>query len=432
MFRLLLTMLFTIYVGTDIFSMSYLASEYKDEDKIKLTVADQKKLGKADKEIQKSIQLKQLADKMYSDNAAKQSDLSAEESEKLNNKALEKQTEALKIQQSADETKYNVYSSKIAEFWNKYKGDPGELINAESSENSGKLNYQSAQDQFKEVDENKDKLVAYSKLSSASDLLSKAVENVKNAFEVYSNISLSVSAKSTHRDQPIEKSMRDTIKTYDKQIPVSANNETENVTNSSSDIYHAVNVGENMTDKFNKFLKEYFPNDFDKYIYNFSLVRNSDIDSVKVAWEKYLQREKNKNNLNGEFQVNEHINKADNSKSKVVSNSGLRIVPTKNIRESGKQKNTDNYKNKIFKTFSDRVFTFKVQIVACRVPLNSEFLKEIYSGLEQFEELYENEWYKYSIGQFNTYESAGQLRDKCGVKGAFIIGYLNGKKIKLD
>ena len=224
MFRLLLTMLFTIYVGTDIFSMSYLASEYKDEDKIKLTVADQKKLGKADKEIQKSIQLKQLADKMYSDNAAKQSDLSAEESEKLNNKALEKQTEALKIQQSADETKYNVYSSKIAEFWNKYKGDPGELINAESSENSGKLNYQSAQDQFKEVDENKDKLVAYSKLSSASDLLSKAVENVKNAFEVYSNISLSVSAKSTHRDQPIEKSMRDTIKTYGKQIPVSANN----------------------------------------------------------------------------------------------------------------------------------------------------------------------------------------------------------------
>lgn len=73
--------------------------------------------------------------------------------------------------------------------------------------------------------------------------------------------------------------------------------------------------------------------------------------------------------------------------------------------------------------------TYRVQIAASRVPLNNDALSGIYRGTEQPVENYEDEWYKYSIGYFPSYESARQFRDQCSVQGAFIVAFVNGNKI---
>jgi len=74
---------------------------------------------------------------------------------------------------------------------------------------------------------------------------------------------------------------------------------------------------------------------------------------------------------------------------------------------------------------------FKVQIAAHTVPLTEEYLRIIYKGGMKIDMIYEEGWYKYSIGRFKTYEEATKALHECKVKKAFIVPYLDGKKITI-
>jgi hypothetical protein len=45
--------------------------------------------------------------------------------------------------------------------------------------------------------------------------------------------------------------------------------------------------------------------------------------------------------------------------------------------------------------------------------------------------LNEENWYKYAIGEYSTYNAARQLRDQSNIPGVFVIAYYNGKRIKI-
>ena len=74
---------------------------------------------------------------------------------------------------------------------------------------------------------------------------------------------------------------------------------------------------------------------------------------------------------------------------------------------------------------------FKVQIAAHTVPLTEEYLRTIYLGGMQIDMIYEEEWYKYSIGRYKTLEEATETLEKCNVKKAFIVPYQEGKKLTI-
>jgi len=74
---------------------------------------------------------------------------------------------------------------------------------------------------------------------------------------------------------------------------------------------------------------------------------------------------------------------------------------------------------------------FKVQIAAHTVPLTEEYLRTIYLGGMQIDMIYEEEWYKYSIGRYKTLEEATETLEECNVKKAFVIAYQEGKKLTI-
>jgi hypothetical protein len=74
---------------------------------------------------------------------------------------------------------------------------------------------------------------------------------------------------------------------------------------------------------------------------------------------------------------------------------------------------------------------FKVQIAAHTVPLTEEYLRTIYLGGMQIDMIYEEEWYKYSIGRYKTLEEATETLEECNVKKAFIVPYQEGKKLTI-
>jgi hypothetical protein len=75
---------------------------------------------------------------------------------------------------------------------------------------------------------------------------------------------------------------------------------------------------------------------------------------------------------------------------------------------------------------------FKVQIAAHTVPLSEEYLRTIYLGGMPIDMIYEEEWYKYSIGRFKTLEEATETLEECNVKKAFITAYQGGKKLTIQ
>ena len=74
---------------------------------------------------------------------------------------------------------------------------------------------------------------------------------------------------------------------------------------------------------------------------------------------------------------------------------------------------------------------YKVQIAASKVELKNEHLKNIYNGNYKVEMIIEEGMFKYQIVAGNSFKEALSIRKECGVRGAFIVPYSNGKKISL-
>jgi outer membrane protein OmpA-like peptidoglycan-associated protein len=80
---------------------------------------------------------------------------------------------------------------------------------------------------------------------------------------------------------------------------------------------------------------------------------------------------------------------------------------------------------------SNDAIKFRVQIAASRIPLIDQALAERYTGRNNIFMFQEEGWFKYAIGEYNSYFEAKKLLKQCGVKDAFIASYLGSKKIPL-
>ena len=72
---------------------------------------------------------------------------------------------------------------------------------------------------------------------------------------------------------------------------------------------------------------------------------------------------------------------------------------------------------------------YKVQILASRKPARNKELKRKYSGPLKITKFEEDHWHKYSIGEFSSYKEAKECLIDCNVNDAFIIAYVNRKKV---
>ncbi len=74
---------------------------------------------------------------------------------------------------------------------------------------------------------------------------------------------------------------------------------------------------------------------------------------------------------------------------------------------------------------------FRVQVGAHVSPFTEAGIKTFYKGDEKVLEIYENGWYKYQIGKFDSYEAAHELLKSTNVERAFVVAYQDGKKLTI-
>jgi hypothetical protein len=94
----------------------------------------------------------------------------------------------------------------------------------------------------------------------------------------------------------------------------------------------------------------------------------------------------------------------------------------------------NNNNNSAQQEIEDEIPTiiFKVQIAAHTTTISNDELKLIYQGKFNIDMIYEDGWYKYSIGAFkDDYIQAQNLLRNAKVGKAFVVAYQNGKKLKI-
>jgi len=75
---------------------------------------------------------------------------------------------------------------------------------------------------------------------------------------------------------------------------------------------------------------------------------------------------------------------------------------------------------------------FKVQIAAHIKPISDAEVRAIYNGKERVNVVFEDNWYKYQMGPYDKYTEAKQVLNATPVKNAFIVPYLDGKKLTIE
>lgn len=75
---------------------------------------------------------------------------------------------------------------------------------------------------------------------------------------------------------------------------------------------------------------------------------------------------------------------------------------------------------------------FMVQIAAHTVKMDESYIREnIYFGNLPIKELYDDNWYKYSIGEFDNFNDANALLKSSRVAKSFVVAYQDGKKLTI-
>ena len=75
---------------------------------------------------------------------------------------------------------------------------------------------------------------------------------------------------------------------------------------------------------------------------------------------------------------------------------------------------------------------YHVQIAALKNNINHKILEEIIEKDFKIKEIYESGFHKYYIGDFYSLEIANMFKEYCGITGAFVVPFYNGKKITLS
>ncbi len=75
--------------------------------------------------------------------------------------------------------------------------------------------------------------------------------------------------------------------------------------------------------------------------------------------------------------------------------------------------------------------TYKIQIAASKLEMRESELKKLYRGKAVVVRSYDGEWYRYTIGDYESIEDAIYFKDRSGVEKAFVVSFENDVRNKI-
>ena len=338
----------------------------------------------------------------------------------------------------AAELKYEILSKNLKICWSKYKGDP-KAIEWLSAAQSNSYNSLIKADAIREKADMELRISAKLPMLKMAESLEKEAEfQMEKVLFVLQNLPVDpikewlISADTTNPLIARTVIIKDSL---NKLIP-------ENQLNAGlvkdTSLYSLLHITEQQVDLFNDFLLQKFPNQVENFVINFEQMTPAKIDSLQEEWNnfelaQYVTSDTSFANAisrkNSPIQSLAKILKdARNKRLQIVNlrESQNKNTPAKGQKEPDRLPSTNNNAST-----SQPDFFYRVQIAASRDELTRQEMKRRWEHPEKILVSYEDDWYKYTLGSFSDYRSARELKDGCQIKGAFVVAYLNGKRIKI-
>lgn len=381
------------------------SQQFTDELIAKLPKQYQYKILKAETFTKKGMSFLEKGGEAPSEQTLADTTLSEKEEDKIDNYYINR-IKATYCFRDANGIMYNVLDKFIREFWEKFKGDKeslGILIKIENAAYDSLL----MADGLRAKAENEEMLIDKVPLVAHAEIIeAKAIFKLEKVLYAYMNWPAEPNIPWLFSE---DKTNPKTLEA-DKEIQLSSiqleqldANPYDTVPRATS-IYNLLQISESQIDSFNTFLKTKYPTKAESYLIDFRKLNESVIDSLHKKWREY--------SFGGKLG-------ADTAQTALFA--GINKTSSSDANPS---KSSDDQNQ-------SRGFYYKVQIAASRLKMSNEEVKKLFSGKEKVTESFEDNRFKYTIGSFKHYKEAHTLLESVDVKGAFVIAYYNGKRIKI-
>lgn len=358
----------------------------------------------------------------------------------LEDQALQKQTNASSLYEKCNEIKFSLYKKYIESFWKTHQNQESDFLNAKLLEEQSSDNYFQAISYRIEA-KKMDGFARIEKLTEALTLENQAIQKQVTALAQYNNIILPettaaetpaaepqiIASETPNADTQViastpiapvvsEKQGNDQIieETF-KQESTKINSFTP----SDSGLPSGVKVNQAMIDSYNRYISTGQMSDTALSTGAFAGLNSFDHDRVLQLWYDYIYG-------SGNLETQE-ITPADSA--------GVSEQQVAEVSPSGQPREekeigivTDENVGKLIP--ADDEVIYRVQIAANRNQLSQRALSRMYYGNKDIEMINENGWYKYSVGDFNSYDEASQFRKSSGISNAFVVAYRKGTRFK--
>lgn len=387
-----------------------------------------------------------------------------QDAQKTELKAAEKFQEANKIQ-------IDIYQKYINEFWKNFEGDESVLTNARLIEETSKeyfVRASTARDEAKRMDNQIEKFL---KLSEAYEYELIGIEKLQTSYNIYKNwpdilddetednqIDFQISDTQYEEDyletsndtildieyqeikenknlKPIQSENQESSNTSIIQDENINNLETEQVqTNQQAD--NNIQVNPDQVEKILRYMEE----EDDTIYYLANEVEGFDMNSIHKFWNNYRNIEYEEGIeqplLANEGAIDETSTSDISTEIKSEENK-----PTGNLQETTNQLANNNAESDQSNVEIGRVtetvvpdpnskIIYRIQIAAKKSPLSQNMLQKLFYAKHKIAMVDEGGWYKYSIGEFDTFEEADEFRKTLNRDDAFVVAYRDAMNVQ--
>ncbi|MBN2213308.1 MAG: hypothetical protein JW723_03605 [Bacteroidales bacterium] len=409
------------------------------------TSSDKSKLDKASEYKNQGDALIEEANQLYMETFAVQADVQLDEKkikkevEKLESNAQKKQFEALELYNKCNQQKYEIYKKYIEEFWSGYSGNEAEYVNARLiEEQSNDYFYQSVvtRNEAGKARDSKDKI---QKLNDANDLQIRALEKQITALGYYYSIETAPPQLTTTQPQEPEYRKAQTTE-YPESVTPSVTEPVSATPGTVQPVSGNVQVNREVLEIYNRYLNDTLSKG-DSFLTPELLARigSFNADQILNIWYNYAYGSPYSPEY-AEQLLAEQAPQVTDSMPEDLSAQQYQEYQDMSVQEKAEEARhaaqTELKLAEIHKGEEDKVkllpadenLIFRVQLAANKSQLTQRALQSIYYGNKQIEMILEDDWFKYSIGDFPDYKSADKFRSQCGVENAFIVAYRKGTR----
>ncbi len=448
-YKKIIRLLFIISIYTTLFLLSSSIIYCQQDDFIRsmFNNSDIKKLDKTREYEIKAEGLIEEANELYMETFAVQGDYELDEKaidkkvKQLESKARKKQIEAAQYYELINETKFGIYKRYIEKFWSEFEGDESVYVNAKLIEEQSNDYYFQATNLRSDASKTQDDKQKIENLNNAYELELKALEKQLNALSIYYGVEY---AAADEYVEPVTTYTPETPVTYTEPVqqetyyeePDYGETVTQPVTDytpavtTTSQLEGDIRVNQMIIDIYNKYMADETRQPVNVLTPEIlSSLTSFDADQILNIWYSYAYDTL----YEGIPEPPPELLAIADSLSEEMAPEGQQtdMYTEDELMASEYEERISVVEEDISGSYhlpSDDEIIYRVQIAANKAQLSQRALGKIYYGNKNVEMINEEGWFKYSIGDFDDYESASKFRKQCGVQNAFIVAYRRGTR----